>query len=648
MKDVLRAAVAVPALKVADVAFNQKEILKSIEDAAIAGASLLALPELALTGYTCGDLFLSDLLRERVERALAELAVAVPQGLLVAVGAPLLVEGRLYNCAVMLAKGRILGAVPKSFLVDYGEGSERRWFTQGADLATTLVTLGCFTFPVGTDLLFRAADGTVVGAEICEDLNAPVTPGTLAALAGAEVMLNLSASGAAVGKRENCRRAVQERSARTHCAYLYVSSGAEESVADMVFSGQGLMALNGEIVIENQNAVDKQYLLVADLDLGRVRFDRLHNRTFGECAARFATDVELVSLGFALCSSDGALLEVDRLPFIPAQKEQRESRCAEIFEIQSTALARRLSLTGGKAVLGISGGLDSTLALLVAIRAMEKLQLPTTNITAVTMPCFGTSDQTLANALELMETLGVTVREVSIKSAVLQHFKDIGHAADDYSVTYENAQARERTQVLMDIANQVGGIVIGTGDLSEMALGWCTYNGDHMSMYGVNCDVPKTLVRFVIETLAGNGSFPQSEAVLGRILDTPISPELLPPDAVGNIAQKTEDIVGPYALHDFFLYYAVRYQYRPAKIYELARLAFDGVFDGATVKKWLTVFWKRFFGQQFKRNCVPDGVKVGRVALSPRGDWRMPSDASSAEWLRDIEEINTQPETPFA
>ncbi len=642
MKDVLRAALAVPALKVADVAFNQKEILHSAEDAAIAGAKLLVLPELALTGYSCGDLFLSELLRERVAEALPALAAAIPQGLLVALGAPLWVEGRLYNCAVMLGEGRILGAVPKSFLVDYGEGAERRWFSSGMDLETTLATLGCFTFPVGTDLLFRAADGTVIGAEICEDLNAPVTPGTLAALSGAEVLLNLSASGAAVGKRENCRRAVRERSARTHCAYLYVSAGAEESVADTVFSGQGLMALDGELVIENQNAVDSRYLLAADLDLGRVRFDRLHNRTFGECANRFACDAQSVDLGFALCDSDGALLEVERLPFIPSKKEQRESRCAEIFEIQSTALSRRLALTGGKAVLGISGGLDSTLALLVAIRAMEKLQLPAANITAVTMPCFGTSEETLANALELMETLGVTVRRVSIKNAVLQHFEDIGHAADDYSVTYENAQARERTQVLMDIANQVGGIVIGTGDLSEMALGWCTYNGDHMSMYGVNCDVPKTLVRFVIETLAGNGSFPKSAAVLGRILDTPISPELLPPDAVGKIAQKTEDIVGPYALHDFFLYWAVRYQYRPLKIYELACIAFDGLFDGAVIKKWLAVFWKRFFTQQFKRNCVPDGVKVGCVALSPRGDWRMPSDASAAEWMREIEEIEVQ------
>ena len=419
MKDVMRAALAVPALRVADVAFNQTQILHRMEEAAASGATVLALPELCLTGYTCADLFLSDLLRERVADALAALAAAVPQGLLVAVGAPLLVQGSLYNCAVMLGEGRILGAVPKSFLVDYGDGAERRWFASGADLATALCTVGCFTFPVGADLLFRASDGTVVGVEICEDLNAPISPATLAALGGAEVILNLSASPAAVGKREACRLAVRERAARTHCAYIYVSAGADESVADSVFSGQGLMALGKEIVAENSKATDSGYALVTDLDLGRVRFDRLHDRTFGECAARFAPDMETVDVGFALCGSDGSLLQIDRLPFIPSQRESRQSRCAEIFEMQSTALARRLEITGGKAVIGISGGLDSTLALLVAVRAMQKLHLPTTNITAVTMPCFGTTEQTLENALELMGTLGDTSRTVSIKDAVL-------------------------------------------------------------------------------------------------------------------------------------------------------------------------------------------------------------------------------------
>ena len=639
MKDVLRVAMAVPALKVADVAFNEAEILQNTIKAKQKGATVAVFPELSLTGYTCQDLFLSDILRERCEEALASLASAIPQDILAVVGAPLRINGQLYSCAVMLAQGRILGAVPKSFLPDYGEQNQRRWFSSGADLATTLHNIGCFTFPVGTDLLFHAADGTVLGAELGEDLSAPIAPGTLAALAGAEVLVNLSASSALVGKQDKCRCTVSERAAQLKAAYIYVGAGSGESAADAVFSGQSVAAVCGDVAYESPRGVQQQYLAVADLDLGKARFDRLYDRTFGEAAARYATEYESIAVDLALTSSDGALLTPSRLPFIPENREAREARSVEIFDMQSAALARRLSLVGGKAVIGISGGLDSTLALLVAHRAMQRLGLPATNITAVTMPCFGTTDETLQNALELMETLGVTTRTVPIKAAVLQHFEDIGHDPKDFSVTYENAQARERTQVLMDIANQVGGIVVGTGDLSEMALGWCTYNGDHMSMYGVNCDVPKTLVRWVIEALAENGSFPASAAVLKRILDTPISPELLPPDAVGKIAQKTEDIVGPYALHDFFLYWSVRYQYRPTKVFELARLAFADAFDGATIKKWLTVFWRRFFTQQFKRNCVPDGVKIGSVALSPRGDWRMPSDASVAEWLREIDEI---------
>ena len=634
MKDVLRAAVAVPKLKVADVAFNQAEIQRSLVQLADEGASLVVFPELSLTGYSCGDLFLSDLLRERVEQALCELATAVPRGVLAAVGAPLWVGGRLYDCAVMLAEGRILGAVPKSFL---GEGE--RWFTSGAELSAALATLGCFTFPVGSELLFRAADGTAIAVELGDDLAAPLSPATLSAMAGAEVVLNLSAAAETVGSRDAVRAAISAFSARAICAYLYAGAGSDESVADVLCSGQSLMAMNGTVLQDSEDMPRADYWMVMDLDLGKVRYDRLHNTQFRDAAGRFAPELEIVPVGISLTGADGSLLELNRLPFIPQERTLREARCAEIFDIQATALARRLSIVGGKAVIGISGGLDSTLAVLVAVRAMEILGLPATNITAVTMPCFGTSDETLQNALELMSALCVTTRTVPIKEAVLQHFKDIGHDVNDYSVTYENAQARERTQVLMDIANQVGGIVIGTGDLSEMTLGWCTYNGDHMSMYGVNCDVPKTLVRWIIQTLVEQEVFPGACAVLKRILDTPISPELLPPDAVGKIAQKTEDIVGPYALHDFFLFFAVRYQYRPTKIYALACLAFEGLFDGATVKKWLTVFWKRFFGQQFKRNCVPDGIKVGSVALSPRGDWRMPSDATAAEWLREIDEI---------
>ncbi len=633
MKDIMRVALAVPALRVGDVAHQQAQILKKMEQAKQEGATVLALPELSLTGYTCGDLFFSQLLRENVEQALCLLAQAMPEGLLAFVGAPLFVNGRLYDCAIAMTKGKILGAVPKSVC------AKERCFTSGAELAPCLLNIGCFTFPVSADLLFRSRDGVTVGVEVGEDTFAPLPRATLLALGGAEVILSMGAAEATVGAREKRKQAVQSQSGALHAARAYVSAGASESTATSVYSGQGVIALGGDLLAENQKTVDDDYLLLADLDLGGVRYDRLRDRAFGESVSCYATEMELVDTEISLCGADGSYLKLSRLPFIPQDKKLREQRAAEIFEIQAKALARRLGVVGAKAVIGISGGLDSTLAVLVSARAMEILGQPASNITAVTMPCFGTSDETLTNALSLMKALGVTARTVPIKEAVLQHFRDIGHDPTDYSVTYENAQARERTQVLMDIANQVGGIVIGTGDLSEMALGWCTYNGDHMSMYAVNADVPKTLVRWVIAALAENGTFPDATNVLKKILDTPISPELLPPDASGVISQKTEDIVGPYALHDFFLYYAVRYQYRPAKIYALALRAFEGHFDGACVKHWLTVFWKRFFTQQFKRNCVPDGVKVGPISLSPVEDWKMPSDASCAEWLRELEEI---------
>ncbi len=641
VNDILRAGVAVPALRVADPTYNAAEIEKKIKEADAAGITLLTFPELAITGYTCGDLFGSELLLAKAEEALCLLAGAVPEHMLVAVGTPLLIAGRLYNCALLLTGGKIVGAVPKTFLPGCGESAEKRWFSPAHYLGNRLHTVGCFTFPVGTDLLFRAADGTTVGVEISSDLFAPLPPSTLLSLSGAEVILNPAACSAGVGKRERCRQTVAEQSARTGTAYLLSSAGQGESGADLLFDGQGYIACGGHIAAENKNAVESEYLLAADLDLSALRFDRRHRSTFGDCAALYGTadDTETVDLPLSLTGSDGTLLPIGRLPFVPDEKAKRTATCLSIFEMQAAALARRLSLTGGKLTIGISGGLDSTLALLAAIKALERLDLPRTNITAVTMPCFGTSDDTLANALELMEKLGVTSRTISIKDAVLQHFKDIGHDPADYSVTYENSQARERTQVLMDVANQTGGIVLGTGDLSELALGWCTYNGDHMSMYGINADIPKTLVRWIIQTVADEDLLPAATPVLLRILDTPISPELLPPDAVGKIAQKTEDIVGPYALHDFFLYYALRYQFRPAKLYFLACRAFDGIFDGATVKKWLTVFWRRFFSQQFKRNCMPDGVKIGTVGLSPRGDWQMPSDASAGEWLREIEEL---------
>ncbi len=642
MKDILRAAVAVPSLRVADVTYNAAQIEQKIKEAHGKGVTALTFPELSLTGYTCGDLFAADLLLDRASEALCLLAGTTPNSMLVAVGAPLLIGGQLYNCAVLLSGGRIIAAVPKTFLPNYGASEERRHFSPASALGgTVLHTVGCFTFPVGADLLIRAADGTTVGVEICEDLAAPLPPSTLLAMAGAEVILGLAAAHEAVTGREKRRLTVAEQSARTKTAYLFAGAGKDESTADLLFSGHGMIALAGKIEAENSRLIDSDYTLISDLDLGRIRHDRRHDRTFGECAAHYGITegTTTVELQAALAVSDGELLKVSRLPFVPDDKKTREKHCLEIFEIQASALARRLDVIGGKLTVGISGGLDSTLALLVAIHAMDKLGLPHTNITAVTMPCFGTSDDTLKNALELMEKLGVTALKIPIRDAVLQHFKDIGHDPTDFSVTYENSQARERTQVLMDLANKHGGIVLGTGDLSEMALGWCTYNGDHMSMYGVNCDVPKSLIRWIIEAVIDQSILPDATEVLYRIIDTPISPELLPPDAVGKIAQKTEDIVGPYALHDFFLFYHVRYGYRPAKIFALATKAFAGIFDGATVKKWLAVFAKRFFAQQFKRNCVPDGIKIGSVALSPRGDWHMPSDACAAEWMREIEEI---------
>ncbi len=638
MKDVLRVALAVPALRVADVSFNTEQIKKRIDEAAEKGATLVAFPELSLTGASCGDLFLSDLLCARAAEALCELASAVPAQMMVIVGAPLVVNGQIYNCAVALAEQQILGAVPKGYLC--AKNGEGRCFASGEDLRATLTSVGCFTFPVGNELLFRAKDGTALAVTFAESESAPVSNAALAAMAGAEIVVELGAENAQIGAREARRTRILATSENAICAYLRVSAGKDESTADLVYAGEAMMALNGSMLEENSAIADGDYLLTSDLDLGRVRYDRRHNRTFAAACARYENEYESVHYDNCLCLSEGEMLKLSRLPFIPDCAAERETRAAQIFEIQATALARRLSIVGGKLVVGISGGLDSTLAVLVAVRAMEMLGLPATNITAVTMPCFGTTDETLNNALELMKTLGVTTRTVSIKDAVLQHFKDIGHDPTDFSVTYENAQARERTQVLMDIANQVGGIVLGTGDLSELALGWCTYNGDHMSMYGVNADVPKTLVRWVIAALAETKAFAAAAAVLQRILDTPISPELLPPDAVGKIAQKTEDIVGPYALHDFFLFWAVRYQYTPEKLFQLAKIAFVGVFDGVTIKKWLTVFWRRFFNQQFKRNCLPDGVKVGSVGLSPRGDWQMPSDASAALWLQEIENID--------
>ena len=645
MKDIVRVAACVPQLKIGNVEFNLQETIKFIKEAHKKGVSILTFPELSLTGYTCGDLFFSQALLERTLAALCNLKKQIPENMIVAVGAPVQIQGQLYNCAFVLVRGKIVGAVPKTFLPNYSEYYERRWFSSAAELTQHTIEIDAEQVPVSSSLLFRAGKGITLGIELCEDLWSPLPPSTLLALNGANVILNLSASNETILKRSYRRNLVSQQSARTYSAYIYASAGTGESTSDLIYSGHSIIAENGSIVAENTKYIDNNYLLSADIDMGRVAFDRMHNKTFQESARLYGNLLNPVYVDipdFSVPESDGSLLQVSRLPFVPETKTQRVERCMQIFDMQANALARRLSITGGKLTVGVSGGLDSTLALLVAIRSMELLSLPRTNIIAITMPCFGTSDETLTNALELMEKLGVTSRTIPIKESVLQHFADIGHSSTDYSVTYENAQARERTQVLMDVANKEGAIVLGTGDLSELALGWCTYNADHMSMYGVNSGVPKTLVRWIISGVAENNLIPEATQVLDRIIDTPISPELLPPDAKGNISQKTEDIVGPYALHDFFLYYMVRYQYAPSKIFDLANLAFAGLFDKVTIKKWLIVFYRRFFSQQFKRNCLPDGVKVGSICLSPRGDWRMPSDADSTQWIQEAEALKTE------
>lgn len=642
MEGIMRVAAAVPKLRLCNVAENAAAMAEQLHVAADRKASLVAFPELSLTGYTCGDLFFQKSLLQATEAGLQQMLEACPEGVTAVVGAPVQVDGVLYNCAVVLTKGKLLGVVPKLFLPNYNEFYEKRWFASGFQLQAEHVMLCGQQAPMGRELLFESADGVRFGVELCEDLWTALPPSTFLSLHGAELIVNLSASNELIAKREYRQELVRQQSARCLCAYLYVSAGVGESTSDLVFSGHSMVVQCGGMVKENADYLAENYVLTADLDLDRIRGDRREQTSFADAQAHYGTlePVRRVSCpALMLAESEPVELHVAKHPFIPADKASRQTRCAQIFDMQATALARRLRITGGKLTVGISGGLDSTLALLAACRAMDMMGLPRTNITGVTMPCFGTTDHTYQNALTLMTTLGVTQREIPIHEAVRLHFRDIGHNEQDHSVTYENAQARERTQVLMDVANQTGGIVLGTGDLSEIALGWCTYNADHMSMYGVNSGVPKTLVRWVIQTATENPAFAASKDVLQSILDTPISPELLPPDEQGNIAQQTEDLVGPYALHDFFLYYAVRFGMRPRKIYELAKRAFADDFDDATILKWLKNFYRRFFTQQFKRNCIPDGVKIGSIALSPRGDWRMPSDAESALWLKECEEL---------
>lgn len=643
MRGLVRVGAAVPSLALGNVKENMKRHLAMMREAKEKHVSIVTFPELSLTGYTCGDLFFQRRLLDDVTDALLTLKDEMPEGILAVVGAPLEIEGTLYNCAVVLHKGEIISAVPKTFLPNNGEFYEKRWFQSGDARRDASVAIPKLKTDVCRQAIFETEDGVRFGIELCEDLWAPLPPSTMLSVEGAEIILNLSASNELLSKREYRQQLISQQSARCQCGYVYVSAGMGESSSDLVFSGHSVIASCGTVIRESEGYLADNYLMTADIDIDRIRADRMKQSSFADCAAQVramwkqAPNI-LRTMENALLPDDAAPdYHVSKHPFIPSDKASRQLRCAQILAMQATALARRLSVTGGKVVVGISGGLDSTLALLAACKAVDMLHLPRTNILGITMPCFGTTDRTYHNALDLMTSLGVSQREIPIHNAVRQHFADIGHDESDHSVTYENCQARERTQVLMDVANKIGAIVLGTGDLSEIALGWCTYNADHMSMYGVNSGVPKTLVRWVIQTAAENEAFSSSRECLQSILDTPISPELLPPDEKGNILQQTEDVVGPYALHDFFLYYAIRFGYPPKKVFELCCIAFQDDFSCETILKWLKNFYRRFWTQQFKRNCMPDGVKIGSIALSPRGDWRMPSDAQYKAWMDECD-----------
>ncbi len=637
----LRLGVATPELRLADVDFNLKQICLLACQAKSRQCRFLVFPELCLTGYSCGDLFFQQPLQRQVEQALLELArFTAEQQLVLVVGAPLSAGGRLFNCAVLLADGEICGVVPKTFLPNTGEFYEQRWFSSAVERSSNYLLIDDLQIPFGDDLLFRAKDhpACLVGIEICEDAWAVAPPSGSQALVGATLLLNLSASPEILGKQAYRRSLVASQSARCLAAYAYASAGPNESSTDLVFSGHSLIAENGQILAQTERFQFDNQLAVADVDLERLIGERQRNSSFASGHPEHNFRIQ----SFPLSSEPVTALQrpLQRTPFVPPDDEERCARCHEIFQLQTSALVKRLRHTGSQqVVIGLSGGLDSTLALLVTVKAFDRLELDRKGIVAITMPGFGTTARTRGNAENLAELLGVELRIIPIDSAVLQHFEDIGHDETVHDVTYENSQARERTQILMDVANQVGGLVIGTGDLSELALGWCTYNGDHMSMYAVNCGVPKTLVRYLVDWCATFEFEGEAARILHDICATPVSPELLPPDAEGNIGQFTEQVVGPYELHDFFLYQVVRMHFAPKKVLMLAQQAFGDDFSRAELCHWLRQFYQRFFSQQFKRSCLPDGPKIGTVALSPRGDWRMPSDACVDLWLRQLEEL---------
>ena len=631
----VKVAAAVPAVKVADVDYNVQQIESIIAQAEGRGVEVIVFPELCITGYTCQDLFKEQLLLDRAEGAIITLLDFTRKlNIISIVGLPVIINGLLYNCAAVIQGGQILGVIPKTYLPNYAEFYEKRWFASAQDLNPSNFYFAGTSVSVSAEpKLFVTSSGMKFGVEICEDVWAPIPPSNNLALSGADIIFNLSASNELIGKHAYLKSLLAQQSARTISGYVYASSGFGESTQDLVYGGNAMIFENGHLLAEGDRFCFSPQIQQYQIDVEKLRVERRQNTTFIN-AQRHSHALEIACK--PVQERDFELQRaIDPHPFIP-KNEDMHSACEEILNIQVAGLAKRLyHINAQKAVIGISGGLDSTLALLVTVKAFDKLDLDRKGIIGITMPGFGTTDRTHNNAVKLMQTLGVTIREISIAKAVIQHFEDIGHDMKKHDITYENSQARERTQILMDVANQENAIVVGTGDLSELALGWATYNGDHMSMYGVNAGVPKTLIRYLVTYVSGE----MATETLLDIVDTPISPELIPADELGNITQKTEDLVGPYELHDFFIYYFLRYGFSPKKIFLMAQQAFADTYAAATIKKWLVTFCRRFFNQQFKRSCLPDGPKVGSVSLSPRGDWRMPSDASSALWLKECESL---------
>ena len=633
-------AAAIPSVKVADTEYNIKQIEDFVAQAEGRGVEIIVFPELSVTGYSCQDLFLQQLLVEQAEVAVMQLLdFSRKLDIICIVGAPVNISGSLYNCAVVIQHGVILGIIPKTYLPNYGEFYEKRWFTSSKDLKPTDIRYAGNSVSITPGpTLFRTSDNALFGVEICEDVWAAEPCSNKLALAGADIIFNLSASDELIGKHIYLMNLLSQQSARTISGYVYSGCGFGESTQDVVYGGNALIYENGTLLSESERFSFKPQMIVNQIDIEKLRVERQKNTTFVNC--RDDSNAVIKQTAVVQPKNFSLLREIDTLPFVPDDNDMEHS-CNEIFSIQVAGLAKRIMHTACKhLIVGISGGLDSTLALLVCVKTFDKLGMNRKGIVGVTMPGFGTTDRTYNNALSLMNSLGVTIREISIADSVKVHFNDIGHDISVHDVTYENSQARERTQILMDLSNQLKGIVVGTGDLSELALGWATYNGDHMSMYGVNAGIPKTLIKYLVRDVAYNAMDEKSRNTLLDIIDTPISPELIPAEEDGTIKQKTEDLVGPYELHDFFLYYFLRFGFRPSKIYLLARKAFDAAdYEDDTIKHWIKVFFHRFFTQQFKRSCLPDGPKVGSVSLSPRGDWRMPSDASSALWLKECETL---------